>query len=566
MSLRVGRPETKPSERSSRRIGPFHQLSFLLLVALLAATAAVTVFAQHLVQGQERSLLAERTNEINLVLTNTITTISTDLDILSQSYLHGGTSGFAGGAREVLSTGGAARGLAVLRPSGSGFVVVAAAGKGLAPGQTLGGAPTAAMQAAERSSQIAATPVYQVKGTRAVAFALRAANGDLIFEQSILGPVRPPSEAGSRPFSDVRVALYASTRPEPGQVVVATTRKLPLPGTVRYAPLMVGSTTWLTGVSAVHPLVGWVAADAPWVALLVGLVGSTIVFLLVESMASRRDVAVEALELEHRFAESLQRRLLPALPELPGLDVASSYVAGADHQQVGGDWFDVFELPSGQAAIVIGDVMGHDVEAAAIMSQLRASLRSYASEGHDPAWTLERLVGYVELFEVPAVVTVIYGILDPPGPGGCRRFCWANAGHLPPLLRLADGTVEEMSGGASPLIGAPSSSPRSLAEAILPAGSTLLLYTDGLVEVRDQSLGVTVGQLREVLSRADPTSAREVCSSILGVQLATSRRDDVALLVVRLQPETSTRQTGPGPCPTDRPDLEVSSEGGRSDS
>ena len=535
----LGRPQTKPSEGAGRRVGSFHLLSLLVAVLLLVATAAVTVFAQELVASQERSLLTERTNEVNLVLSNTITTISTDLDILSQSYTNGGPSGFVTSAQAVLSTGSRTRGFGVLRPNGNGFVVVAAAGQGLTPGQLVRGSPLPAIEAAQRGSKMAATNVYLIRGTRAIGFALRARDGALIFEQSLLGPVSPPSEAGTRPFSELRAAVYASAKPEPGQVVVATTRSLPLTGAVRYAPLMVGSTTWVTAVNAVHPLVGSVAAAAPWVALAVGVIGSALVFLLVESIARRRDVAVEALEMEHRFAESLQRRLLPAVPTLPGLDVASSYVAGADHQQVGGDWFDVFELPSGQVAVVIGDVMGHDVEAAAIMAQLRSSLRSYASDGRDPAWTLERLVGYLDLFEVPAVVTVVYGILDPPGADGCRRFRWANAGHLPPLLRHADGRVEELSDGASPLLGAPSFAPRPVGEKMLPARSTLLLYTDGLVEVRHQSLGVTIGELREVFGRADRPTAQEVCDSILATQLPGSRRDDVALLVVRLDSDPS---------------------------
>lgn len=533
-----------PSDRATRRLGPFHLLSVVILGVLLGATVAVTVFAHDVVAGEEDRLLTERVNEVNLVLANSVSTISSNLQVLSRSYQAGGPASFTRDASAQIATSQAPRAVAVLRPVGGGFVVVDPAGRGLTAGQTVSAAPAEAARAAEAGSGMAATGVYRAGGSRALGFALGAPGGVVIYQQVLLGPVQPPAQAGTRPFSEVHVVLYASPRPDPGQVLLATTKSLPLRGAVKYAPLMVGSTRWVTGVKAVQPLVGSVAVAAPWVALTVGAVGSVLVFLVVEGMAWRRDVAVETLQVEHRFAESLQRRLLPTVPPLTGLDVASSYVPGADHQQVGGDWFDVFELPSGQVAVVIGDVMGHDVEAAAIMAQLRSSLRSYATEGGGPAWTLERLAAFVDLFAVPAVATVVYGLLEPPDAGGSRRLSWANAGHLPPLLRLADGRVEELDQGASPLLGAPCTQARPTGERLLPPGCTLLLYTDGLVEVQDQSLGVTVAQLQEVLGRAEQARAEEVCAAILSAQLPSSRRDDVALLVVKVNAEPSAPAGG----------------------
>jgi serine phosphatase RsbU (regulator of sigma subunit) len=342
----------------------------------------------------------------------------------------------------------------------------------------------------------------------------------------------------------LHVVVYSSAQPDASQALVATTKALPLRGTVRYVPLMAGSTRWLTGVSAIHPLVGSVANAAPWVALATGLVGSILVFLLLEAMAYRRDSAVQALESEQRFAEALQRRLLPTLPVLAGLEVASSYVAGADRQEVGGDWFDVFELSSSQVAVVIGDVMGHDVDAAATMAQVRAALRSYAVEGGDPAGTLVKLARFVELFGVSAVVTAIYGLLDPPGADGSRQFRWANAGHLPPMLRHPDGRVEELAEPSSPLLGAPSTQPRPIGQTRLEVNSTLLLYTDGLVEVEGQDLSENIGQLKAVLSGADRPVVQDVCAAIVEARLPARRRDDLAILIVKVtEPPSSGEQT-----------------------
>ncbi len=515
-----------------RRVGPFHVLPSVVLVLLLAVTAAVTAVTATVVGNQERKLLVERGNEVNLVLTTSITTVSTDLSVLAREASRGGLSQFVQEAQAQLSNSQNPVALALMRPSGQAFVAVASAGPGLQAGQELAGVPAVAMKAAAHSSTMVATGVYGSGSSRSVGFARGAPGGLVVYRQSILGPIRPPSEAGTAAFSELHVVVYASSRPDASQVLVATTKAVPPRGTVTYVPLVVGSTKWLTGVTAVHPLVGSVASAASWVALAIGVVGSILVFRLLEAMAYRRDSALQALESEQRFAEALQRRLLPTLPAFEGLEVASSYVAGADRQQVGGDWFDVFDLPSGQVAVAIGDVMGHDVDAAATMAQVRAALRSYAIEGGEPADTMAQMARFVDLFGVSAVVTVIYGILQPPAPDGSRHFRWANAGHLPPLLRHPDGKVEELAMPTSPLLGAPSAGPRLTGEKRLDPNSTVLFYTDGLVEVDGGDLGTNVEHLRAVLGRDDRPTGEELCAAILEAQPSGGRRDDVAILIV----------------------------------
>jgi serine phosphatase RsbU (regulator of sigma subunit) len=514
------------------------------LLLLFGATAVVTVVTGMVVDNQEHKLLTERANEVNLVLNTSISTVSTDLSVLAREVTRGGSSQFVQEAQAQLSTSRNPVAVGLMRPSGDSFVVVASAGQGLRTGEELSGVPAIAMRLSQHSSTMVATGVYGSGTSRSVGYALQAPGGLVVYRQSILGPIRPPAQAGTAPFSELHVVVYSSARPDASQVLVATTKALPLRGTVRYVPLMAGATRWLTGVTAVHPLVGSVANAAPWVAMATGLVGSILVFLLLEAMAYRRDSAVQALESEQRFAEALQRRLLPTLPVFAGLDVASSYVAGADRQQVGGDWFDVFELPSRQVAVVIGDVMGHDVDAAATMAQVRAALRSYALEGGDPARTLVQLARFVELFGVSAVVTAIYGLLDLPGADGSRQFRWANAGHLPPMVRHPDGRVEELAEPSSPLLGAPSTQPRLTGQTRLDVNSTLLLYTDGLVEVEGQDLSENLEQLSAILSKADRPVVQDVCAAIVEARLPVRRRDDLAILVVKItEPPSSGEQT-----------------------
>jgi serine phosphatase RsbU (regulator of sigma subunit) len=523
-------------DRGGRRIGLFHAAPLLVMLLLLALTATVTASVHDIVSGEEHKLLSERANEVNLVISQSITTVMDNLSVLARDVGLGGPSQFKLEAQSQVAgtTSGNAVTLALLQPAGAGFDVVSQVGPGVQPAELASGPPARAIRAAEGSQTMSATSVYGSGQDRSIGFAVSAPGGLVVFQQSVLGPARPPSQAGTAPFSELEIAIYASAVPEDSQAIVATTSHLPLRGAVQYVPLMAGSTRWLTAVKAMHPLVGSLASSAEWVSLGVGIAGSILVFLLLEGMAYRRDAALRAFDVEHRFAETLQRRLLPAIPELVGLDVASSYVPGADHQQVGGDWFDVFELSSGQVAVVIGDVMGHDVEAAATMSQLRASLRSFAAEGGDPAWTIERLSGFLDLFQIAAIVTVIYGVLDPPGPDGSRRFSWANAGHLPPLWRGPDGEVTELNEAVSPLLGAPTTPLRPVSSRVLTPGSTLLFYTDGLVETQDGDITGAIARLRLVLSDTGTATAEGVCTAVLETQLPSRRTDDIALLVVKL--------------------------------
>ena len=160
----------------------------------------------------------------------------------------------------------------------------------------------------------------------------------------------------------------------------------------------------------------------------------------------------------------------------------------------------MFELGGGRTAVVIGDVMGHDIEAAAAMAQARATLRAYALEDDEPAPVLERLAHLVDAFDVTGLVTVIYGVLGPPTDDGARQFRWANAGHLAPMVRLAPGAVHELEDGRSGVIGAPGDEPRPQGHALLPAGSSLVLYTDGLVERPGTSLSQSIEHLRSSIS------------------------------------------------------------------
>ncbi|HET7523334.1 MAG TPA: PP2C family protein-serine/threonine phosphatase [Acidimicrobiales bacterium] len=521
-----------PATRSSA-LGPFHAVSALALVIMLLLTAGATLFSRSLIRDQEHRLLVERTNEVSQVLSVSIATLTDDLATLARVNAATGTGAFTEAAKATASTSPGS--YALLGRSGAGYTVLAAAGQGTRVGDTLPPAVLPTIAHADGLGTLVATPVMGTGAQRSLAFAYGLSPGQVVYHVVQLGPVGPPRAASTAPFNELRVVLYAVPRADPTQVLVTTASKLPLSGSVRYEPFKAGATAWLLGVTADRPLIGSLAADAPWTALVIGLIGTALVFMLVEAVARRRDAALALYAGEHRFAEALQRRLLPTLPELADLELATRYVPASDVHRVGGDWYDIFVLGAGRIAVVIGDVMGHDVEAATAMSQLRSALRAYAIDTDDPGTVIERLGRMIETFEMAPLVTLIYGLLEPAGADGSRLFRWSNAGHPPPMLRLPDGTVRELTEATSPLLGAPGTDRRPRQERLLPAGSCLLLYTDGLVEVPGVTMTDSIAQLRGVVEgTAGQGSAEATCAAVLATQVAENRRDDVAIIAVRL--------------------------------
>jgi serine phosphatase RsbU (regulator of sigma subunit) len=516
---------------------PLHRLSAVTVIALLLLTAGVALVTRAVESDQENRLLEQRANEVSLVLETSISSLADTLADLGNVARDGSMALFTKEAENDVLAGPGGLTFALFRPHLGNYVVAAEAGHGLSVGERASGPVAVVLAAANKARDLVATSVLGAGADRQLGFALGGPalpSGMVVYRQSALGPVKAPREAGTAPFHELSVVLYASSRPAPAQVVVTTTRDLPLSGRARYLAFNVGASHWLLAVASPKPLVGTLAAWAVWVVLLVGATGSVLIALTFEQVFRRRDAAVALYRSEHRVAETLQRKLLPSLSEVPGLDVASRYVAASDGQDVGGDWFDVFELPGGGTAVAIGDVMGHDIEAAAAMAQVRAGLRAYAWEGEQPAAVIERLARLVEAFKVTGFVTVIYGILAAPDLDGARWFHWANAGHLPPLLISPEGRVDELDDGRSAVIGALRNEPRGQGRRLIGPGSTLVLYTDGLVERPDIALTLSIEQLRASLEPR--RSASDLCETILRANGADQTRDDIAILVVRLLP------------------------------
>ena len=235
-----------------------------------------------------------------------------------------------------------------------------------------------------------------------------------------------------------------------------------------------------------------------------------------------------------RMSEALQLALLTRAPDPRDLEIAVRYRPANEAAQIGGDWYDAFVTRTGIPTVIVGDVNGHNQEAASSMGQLRNILRGMAYDSEDgPSLLLHRLDHALRGLDLDTLATAVIAQLEDCGDG-CR-LRWSSAGHLPPLLVGPDGEVVPLE-GSDLMLGVDPELPRTEQVRHVPPGSTLVLYTDGLVERRAASIDDGIAWLAGVLRdlRHEPPEA--LCDALLGATVTGATEDDVALLVLRLPP------------------------------
>ncbi|MGS2616623.1 PP2C family protein-serine/threonine phosphatase [Micromonospora sp. LZ34] len=253
---------------------------------------------------------------------------------------------------------------------------------------------------------------------------------------------------------------------------------------------------------------------------------------LLELVADRASLASLARSdnLDHNAALALQRSLLPTkLPEVPGLDMAARYVPG-HVAGIGGDWYDVFPLPSGWLGLVIGDVSGHGLQSAVVMGRVRSALRAYALVCDEPAEALSLLDRKVAHFEAGSLTTALYAMISPDR----STVHLSTAGHLLPVLAAPGAPATLVTAHVDPPLGTGRRPPpRRQTTMQLPPGAVLVCYTDGLVERRGELIDAGVEQL---IGAVRPAPAEEVCSTIMSSFGVERPSDDIAVLAVRRNP------------------------------
>ena len=325
-----------------------------------------------------------------------------------------------------------------------------------------------------------------------------------------------PGEFGGT-FEDWVAALHPDDRAE---CLARVERALADPGPY----LLLHRTTWPDG--SVHTIEcrGTVLVDADGAPR-----GTTGVAIDVTARERHQAAVRDELVHEREVVQALQRALLPrALPQVPGATIAARYRAAEVEVGVGGDWYAVVALPDGRLSVAVGDVTGHGIDAVAEMAAARFSLRTLALTDPRPEVVFERLNQTVKTFDNEKMITALYGVLDPKN----RTWTYVNAGHMPAILRPPSG--------GSCFLDEPRSLPLGFADSFqtcaidLPKGASLLLFTDGLIERRGESIAESMGRLLKASDDA-PSGAEVLADHVLARTLENNpAEDDVALLAISL--------------------------------
>ena len=364
------------------------------------------------------------------------------------------------------------------------------------------------------------------------------------------GHVRtPPGTA----FSDLRFRMFLGTHEVPSALVEENTDRLS--GDTARVTVPFGDSALRLVAGADGPLAGRLAASLWWIVAITGGVLALVAGAVTERLVRRRRSAeslTEAvrtlLEREHSVATQLKSAVVPDVPyAIAGLDIEARYLTGAGDVDVGGDWYDAIDLGDGHVFLVVGDVCGRGIEASTAMASLRAAVRAFVSEGHPPGDVLARLNRLLGISAHGRFATVLCALLDEGG----QRITVATAGHLPPLVIGSDGAhyLRVKPGPPIGVAAAPQYPERSHP---LHPGDVVLLFTDGVVERRDESIETGLQRLAD-LAAAAPRDLDALLDALVrhrtddaGADAAgdSTVNDDSALLAVRWnradQPSVST--------------------------
>ncbi len=251
---------------------------------------------------------------------------------------------------------------------------------------------------------------------------------------------------------------------------------------------------------------------------------------LLQLAADRAAAVVQSMsaQADRLAAATLQRSLVPAaLPAVAGAELAARYIPGEG--RVGGDWYDVFTLPSGELCVVMGDVAGSGLKAAVIMGRIRSALRAYALETTDPGEVLDRLDRKMQHFEDDVMATVLYAVIDPSLEE--MRVCLA--GHFPPVIARPGQAAELAEVAPGLVIGVVPGVRRPVTTVPIPSGALVCFYTDGLIERPGEPIDDGLARLCRAV-RAEPAEA--ACATVMQALVgADAPRDDIALLILRRQ-------------------------------
>ncbi len=524
--------------------------SWVAMAALLTGlivTGALVLTSATVYNRNERRLLTLRVRELSLVLAATAPSIQTPL--ASAAELANATGGNAQKFRAFIApyVGPGQQFTSVsLWPLGTSH---------LAPSTVVGSAPVlASMPArAEQFFRHSTRPgvlnltSFLSSPHPALGFDFSApgrAHGFAVYAENPLPANRRSKLEKNSAFSDLNYALYLGHSERTSDVLVTSLKHLPIKGRQAADVVPFGGGVFTIVVSPNGSLGGAFFARLPWIIAVVGLLVSLAAALMTDRLARGRQraeqlasvldrVAAENREMyteQRSIAQTLQHALLPdTLPEFDGLQVGARYVPAASGIDVGGDWYDVVEAGDGQVLVMIGDVSGHGLRAAMMMASLRHAALAYAAQDPSPSSVLAQLSDFVNSGPHDYFATMLCALVDV----GAHRLTVASAGHIPPLvIDGAGGQFVEFD--ANVPIGVARKSPYLQKTLSVGPDTTLIAFTDGLVERRGELLDVGLARLRDAATGVALT-LEDLLSELAQGLASEGHHDDTAIVGIRWQ-------------------------------
>ncbi|HZV26499.1 MAG TPA: SpoIIE family protein phosphatase, partial [Acidothermaceae bacterium] len=509
----------------------------------LVATGSLAWTARALNRSNEHRLLQIQTAQAGALIASSILGIEAPLATALQieTATGGNAAEFTRFMASYTGPGKLFVSASVWRADGAGTRIVTSIGQ---PAKLDTVAAEALVAKSFGSSTFVATGI-PANTPQAIGFALAnpASPAYAIYAERAIPANRKVEVESNSAFSDLRYATYLGTTTNPSQLTTTdvSPSQLPLKGAERIA-VPFGDTTVTLVAAPVGHLGGSLGANLPWIVLALGVALTITSAFVAVQLASRRREAERNSEtisglysdLDRLYAEqrtiavTLQRALLPRrIPSIDNLEIASRYVAGADGVDVGGDWYSLVQIDDQRFGFVVGDVSGRGVGAATIMAQLRYTVRAYLLEGHGPGAVLGMCSGQLDIDVDGHFATVLVGV----GDLGSREITIANAGHMNPLLVAAAGETSFVDTTVGPPIGIGSSTYAETTVAMAP-GSTLLAFTDGLIERRGEDIDRGFERLADAATEFGPT-LDGVLSRLLTTVAEDTARDDIAILAFR---------------------------------
>lgn len=536
---------TEPAAPAPTRRAPSWtsgRIAAVVVVAGLAITASSAWVAWTLNQRNERALLEVQTQQAAAVLTGAISGISAPLSTA---------------LRVEQATGGSPQRFQTVMAGSVGpdrlFVHAALWDTSVEPARQVTQLGVASEMPADQGGpfleRARSSPTFVVTnpGTRQdrVAYAIADPTDPryvVYAERAIPASKVVPVQRGAA-FSSLNFATYIG--PTVDASTLATTNlpetELPLTGDVVTEHIPFGDTTLTLVTTPRGHLGGDLGWQLPWIFLVVGTALTLVTALAVTSLARSRRRAEEdgrtiaelykrldaAYGEQRSIAETLQRALLPAYnPDIDELDIASRYVAGARGVDVGGDWYSVIRLDDDHVGFVVGDVSGRGIGAAVVMARLRFTIRAYLVEGHEPSATLEMCSRQFDIDQDGHFSTVLVGIAEL----STRQVVLSNAGHFAPLV-VSDGQAEYLPTLPDPPIGVGEQT-YATTTSRMPAGATLIAFTDGLIERRTEDISTGLDRLAAA-ALAEDGSLEATLDRVLHELTADGIEDDTAVLALR---------------------------------